>query len=176
MRAIIVALALTSATPVAAAELSATMQRAAYCSGVLKFNIENYTPSDTPDNVCLGWREQHFASRDACKADAVQTVLASMQAQLKRYNDYLRLEIAQRILLRSQDGTDEMMSVALIRAKGRRDAHAMRTTPLSSHKTQCIQRCWTDSGFQCLVDCIAQQHPTDASVMRCVLLPDELPY
>jgi len=175
MRAIIVALALTAATSAGAAELSTTMQRAAYCSGVLEFHLANLGNPADDNSVCLGWREQHFASRDACITALVQSVIASTQAKKKRYADYLYFEMMQRILLGSKDGTDGMMSVALIQAKGRQDAQTSRANA-STHKIQCSQRCKTESRWQCLVDCIAQQHPTDASVMRCVLLPDELPY
>jgi hypothetical protein len=175
MRAVIVALALViGAPPAAGAELSATMQRAAYCQGVLKYTLENHEPGDTPANVCSGWQKQGYPSREACHAAGEQEALAGIRAKLARYADYFRLEMSRSILLHSQDGTDAMTSAAFIQGKGRRDAHKMRTAPVSAHKLQCAQRCGTD--FRCLVDCVATQLPTDASVMRCGLLPDELPY
>jgi hypothetical protein len=181
MRSFIVALALTAGMPAVAAELTVTMQRAAYCSGVLNFYLEREKANATPppDNVCLGWREQHFASREACLVDLRDKSLASFKAKKKRYDDYLNSELMQRILLRSQDGTDEMMSIALIRGKGHRDAQTMsratNTTPVVSRILQCEQQCETKLD-ECTINCVAQQHPTEASAMRCALLPDELPY
>src|SRR5215831_9680407 len=55
MQIIVWALALViGAAPASGAELSAAMQRAAYCSGVLKYHIEAFKPGeDAPDNVLM---------------------------------------------------------------------------------------------------------------------------
>jgi len=169
--------ALTISTP-ATAQLSETMQRAAYCTGVLKFTLENGSPDDTPDEVCLGWKEQHHASREACVRYVQQSVRASIEQKLKRYNDYLYREMMQRALLQNADVMHLVMSRALIERKGRDDAQAVRTgrEPLSpSRKPYCVTQC-RGKEDRCFVDCLGQESPTAAAIMRCAMLPDDLPY
>src|SRR5262249_51530983 len=121
---VFVALALTISTP-AVAQLSETMQRAAYCVGVLDFTLKNSSPDDTPDDVCLGWKEQHHASREACVRYLQQSFRASIEQKLKRYNDYLYREMMQRALLQNADAVHMVMSRTLIEQKGRDDALAV---------------------------------------------------
>jgi hypothetical protein len=67
-----------------------------------------------------------------------------------------------------------VFSVVLIQNKGRDDAHAVKTGPLSSsNHPQCVDRCRAQER-RCLVDCIAQHDPVAGSVMRCVMLQNEL--
>jgi len=107
MRSITLAIALIiHATSAVGAELSETMQRAAYCSGVLKYHIETFKPGEnTPDNVCLGWAKQNYPSREACTTALEQSLIATMHQRLKRYLDYITMQMAQRILLHS-DASD----------------------------------------------------------------------
>jgi hypothetical protein len=178
MRAIIIIVALIFAiTPSVGAELSDTMQRAAYCSGVLEYHIETFKPGEnTPDNVCLGWAKQNYPSREACTADLEQSFLATMHQRLKRYLDYVSLQMAQRILLHSDKNSDgAVFSEVLIQEKGRDDAHAVKMGASAPNRQQCAMQC-SGRERRCLVDCIAQEHPIAGNVMRCVMLPDELPY
>jgi hypothetical protein len=177
MRNICLALVLIiSATPAVGAELNATMQRAAYCSGVLKYHIETFKPGeDTPDNVCLGWAKQNYPSREACTTALEQSLLATMHQRLKRYLDYITMQMAQRILLHSDTNDGAVFSVVLIQNKGRDDAHSVKTGASGSNHQQCANQC-RGQERRCLVDCIALEHPIAGSIMRCVMLPDELPY
>ena len=84
--------------------------------------------------------------------------------------------MAQRILLHNDSDDGAVFSVVLIQNKGRDDAHAVKTGPLSSsNRRQCVDRC-RGQERRCLVDCIAQHDPVAGSVMRYVMLQDELPY
>ena len=67
-----------------------------------------------------------------------------------------------------------LFSMAFIKRKGSSDAEALKAAPVTPHVQQCEKKC--DTEFRCLVDCVAEGQPTDASVLRCALLPDELPY
>ena len=79
-----------AATPFLGAELNDTMQRAAYCSGVLKYHIEIFKPGENvPDDVCLQWAKQNYPSREACTTALEQSLLGVMHQRLKRYLDYI---------------------------------------------------------------------------------------
>ena len=62
MQIIVWALALViGAAPAIGAELSATMQRAAYCSGVLQYHIEAFKPGEhAPDKRLLRMGKAEF--------------------------------------------------------------------------------------------------------------------
>ena len=162
--------------PAKGAEPSATVQRAAYCSAVLQYRLDTYVPNapDAPDNVCRGWWQKDYASIEACTAVLERNTLKSTQLQLKRYNDYLKLELGQLMIVNGGDVQATYIRVAFIKRKGRSDAIALKVAPISHHVQQCEKKC--DTEFRCLIDCISEQQPTDASVLRCALLPDELPY
>jgi hypothetical protein len=172
MRRSLVSLTLiVGAGPAMSAELSDTMQRAAYCSGVIGYHIATFKPNENvPPDACRSWEQDRFPSRDACLRATYENVLEAMHRKLQRYTHYIKLGL----WLRSDPNDKAMMSVAIIRSKGRRDAEAMKMGPLPPHLQRCQNKCGTE--LQCYVKCAAEQLPTEAAVLRCALLPDELPY
>ena len=169
----LVALALIISTP-AFAQLSETMQRAAYCIGVLEVTLKNSDAQDAPDNVCLGWKEQNHASREACIHYLKQSTRASFEQKLKRYRDYLYREMMQRTLLQNADVANLIMSRSLVERKGRDDAEAVRKHSPSGYP-DCVSQC-RGKEDRCVIDCVGRENPTAAAVLRCGMLHDELPY
>jgi hypothetical protein len=98
-----------------------------------------------------------------------------MHQKLKRYSDYLKFEMMQQAILGSISSDRLMMAgtqIAFIRNKGKRDAQDVKTNGNGLYA-----RCTRDGcDDRCVIDCVAQAHPTAASVLRCALLPDDLPY
>jgi hypothetical protein len=168
--------ALLLATLPAWAQLPDNMQRAAYCSGVLQHRVENFVIADpVPDDVCLRWQEQHHSSRDDCIRGLRRAVLATFQQKLQRYLGYLESEMAQRAVFGSGSSNKLVIDFAQIQAiqnKGRRDAEDVKINGQALY-----ERC-TRHGCdnRCVIDCVAQVHPTAANVLRCAMLPDDLPY
>ena len=105
-----------------------------------------------------------------------ENVLAAFQQKLKRYSDYLEFEMMQRAILGSSSSNKLVIDVAqieLIRNKGRRDAKDVKRI----NDQELYERCtWHGCDSRCLIDCVAKVQPTAASVLRCAMLPDDLPY
>jgi hypothetical protein len=186
MRPIIVTLAIVvGAAPAVGADpsLSETAQRAAYCSGVLDHQLKTFGPNSpaSPENICRRIWQTNFPSFEACIAALMASEernINQIQQKRSRYSGYLQLEMA-RIVDANGDNNQAKQSVlydvAILKRKGYGDAERFKAKPVTPHRLLCEQKCNWESA-RCLVDCIAEQDATDANVLKCVLLPNELPY
>src|SRR5262249_6836246 len=154
-----------------------TMQRAAYCIGALDFTLRSGGPEEAAtDNVCLGWKEQRHASREACIQALQQHLRDSLALKRKRYADHLYMEMGQRVILQGGDAARMALSSTLIERKGSDDAQATKAGRIAASDTRwryCAGQCGARER-RCLVDCIGEENPTVAAILRCDLLPDEL--
>ena len=175
----------------AAATLSnETLQRAAYCYGVLGATVPKGIivrgpdgrqfafPAGTPDNVINARMGKTYGTGTN---DAVVLPITEMTAQernlherLSRFERYYKLEMM-RLIKGSADRTSGTQAAA-IRKHGIDDAEQSARTLASDEYKGCLLNCRDSGAPKCLVDCVESFSPTAARVLACQTMPDGLPY
>jgi hypothetical protein len=175
MRMIIAVFALTIGASSAFGEMNEATRRAAYCAGVLDVHIENFKPGNVSDALCGEWREQSYPSLEACIAAREAFRPSKMQEHRERYSSYVAAQAAQGILLHGDNSDDALVAAMVVRNEGRQDAHnTMTKVSIGAIRAQCVNKC-RDQEDKCLIDCLGQMEPNGGNVIRCVMLPVELP-
>jgi hypothetical protein len=181
----LVAIALVISTSDAVGETLKTegedLVRAAYCAGVLqemyRVHSENLDVlrSAFAKNFCDHWQQEGFDSGDSCAEQKSQNALVGTRVKMERYTEYMRLRTI-------KSGEVETAQMGVLRAKGRND-QMYSWTRRDSRDFACSTSCRiaaskdSDAGSpKCVADCIERYDPAQASVYRCVVLHNGLPF
>lgn len=155
--------------------------RAAYCSGVLeemyRAHSENLDVlrSAFAKNFCDHWQQEGFGSGESCTEQKSQDALVGTRVKMERYSEYVRSRTI-------KSGEVETAKMGALRAKGRND-QMYSWTRRDSRDFACSASCRiaaskeSDAGSpKCVADCIERYDPAQASVYRCVVLQNALPF
>jgi hypothetical protein len=156
--------------------------RAAYCVGALteranRLLAQNSEPDRTNWTSCEEPELQRsLGSQEACVNGLIELMQwirkqssDKMMTKQKRYADYVMAHVV--------SGTDVVRLLPAIREKGISDARKIPEDAYQKVVNACGEKCGTGSGYeQCYVSCVERETPNLSNVMRCILLPDGLPF
>ena len=155
-----------------------TLERAAFCVGVLK---QSRAINNRPGGAlrsCDGWQSHGYQSIEDCRArvnDALRQLQDDYDGKRKRYANYVALH-----LISLEPGI-----VTLIAAIEARGENVGRTWQKQDHSLaqQCMTKCkgaqlalGQDEFEDCALPCIEQTSQENANVLRCLIAPDKLPF
>jgi hypothetical protein len=165
-----------------------TLQRAAYCLGVLKATIPviNDSTVHTADNHCKLLPEVRkmlgdsatYANQQDCKDQYVARKMQPWRNQYERYRRYVQITAT----FASPDSDIALQAAAIMR-RGEADYQNQK----GNGGRVCFDKC--DASFdpsmdardqmvmnECMVKCLETVDPTRANILRCNSLPDKLPF
>jgi hypothetical protein len=156
------------APPAMAQEVSDTVLRAAYCAGVLAESIKGL-PAMGADTCSGGSQPSVPGYVDLCAVPGIDRVFAELrQAYERRRSRYVAY-----LKIRSIELTPTGLNTALAATeKGKRDARAKMAEGMDK---ETYDRCRGRSGAA-FIDCAAPHDGTHASILRCEIGPDNLPF
>jgi hypothetical protein len=149
-----------------------TVFRAAYCAAVIgTLRREHKVDYDAFKVLCAEWRSRGFQTIEQCAESEWQRADEEFASKEKRFRDYTMLFVS------TADDKGLMTQILVVGARGRRDAQATLKATSSQAGEWCVRQCaQAADNASCTYQCLNRMNPTQASIFRCLMLPDDLPF